>query len=239
MRLFKLCIALLITAGANAQGIVQPWTYRDNSFHYRANFGNGSSVVTHPSAVLELKGSLGFLPTRMTTVQRDAIPAPANALMIFNTDLGRYQYYLNGAWVDFSPSAPGAAPVTSVHGRTGAVTAQDGDYTLQQVMAGDNSTRIPFIMKSSNTANNGMLVRIGETSPTNGQLEVRSTSTPGRYVNLTPGNIQSFDYQFQSDAGGTVLMSYAGTGFYSQTLQAKSGEIALKSDIPADHTYLA
>jgi len=51
------------------------------------------------SAKLEIKSTVGgFLITRMTTIQRDAIDTPAEGLLIYNTDDNKVQYYVAGNW---------------------------------------------------------------------------------------------------------------------------------------------
>ena len=53
------------------------------------------------SAALEVSSTeKGFLPPRMTTSERDAIAAPANALMIFNTTDDCLQIYNHDEWND-------------------------------------------------------------------------------------------------------------------------------------------
>lgn len=60
--------------------------------------GLGSAIVT--SSILSLTSTtLGFLPPRMTTVQRDAIATPGNGLFIYNTSTGVYNYYNGSVWV--------------------------------------------------------------------------------------------------------------------------------------------
>ncbi|MCB0770238.1 MAG: hypothetical protein KDC00_07515 [Flavobacteriales bacterium] len=52
------------------------------------------------SALLDLTSTgKGLLLPRMTTVQRNAIPAPAMSLMIYNTTSGRFEYFDGLAWV--------------------------------------------------------------------------------------------------------------------------------------------
>ena len=51
--------------------------------------------------------SKGFLPPRMTTVQRDAIGTPATGLMIYNTTTNQYNSYDGGAWVALAMSGGG------------------------------------------------------------------------------------------------------------------------------------
>ncbi|MCB9217517.1 MAG: hypothetical protein H6616_16725 [Ignavibacteria bacterium] len=65
-------------------------------------------IAVHPSAVLELISTTkGFLLPRMTEAQRDAIVSPAEALMIFNTTSGRFQYWdaNTTSWETFLTSA--------------------------------------------------------------------------------------------------------------------------------------
>lgn len=56
-----------------------------------------------PSAVALLEVSSttkGFLPPRMTTAQRDAISAPPDGLMLYNTSTNKLQVRAAGSWVD-------------------------------------------------------------------------------------------------------------------------------------------
>ncbi len=57
------------------------------------------TTTTHASAVLDINSTTrGVLIPRMTMAQRDAIPAPAKGLLVYDTNEGLYQY--NGsAWV--------------------------------------------------------------------------------------------------------------------------------------------
>jgi len=59
-------------------------------------FGTQSPAV---SSLLDLTSTTkGFLPPRMTTVQRDAIVSPTNGLVIYNTTTGLFNGYQGGAW---------------------------------------------------------------------------------------------------------------------------------------------
>jgi hypothetical protein len=52
-----------------------------------------------PSALLELRSdSSGLLLPRLTTVQRDAISAPAEGLHVYDTDLHKTYYFNGGTW---------------------------------------------------------------------------------------------------------------------------------------------
>jgi len=51
------------------------------------------------SASIDLQGTTtGVLVNRLTTVQRDAIAAPATSLLIYNTTTARFEYYTGSAW---------------------------------------------------------------------------------------------------------------------------------------------
>ncbi len=63
------------------------------------------------SAALELNDTTrGFLPTRMTTTQMNAIASPTEGLMLFNTDDSSFYYYDGTNWVTFgSGSSSGSS----------------------------------------------------------------------------------------------------------------------------------
>jgi hypothetical protein len=74
--------------------------------------GNGNvgigTISTEESAKLEVNStSGGFLPPRMTEMQRDDISLPATGLLIYQTDGTQGHYYYNGsAWVSLSGQSP-------------------------------------------------------------------------------------------------------------------------------------
>lgn len=75
-------------------------------FYSNAQVGIGT---TNPddSAMLDIASTTkGFLPPRMTTVQRDAITTPASGLLIFNNTTNQLNYYNGTVWkiveTDFS-----------------------------------------------------------------------------------------------------------------------------------------
>lgn len=57
------------------------------------------ATPAHPSAVLEVFSNIkGFLPPRHTTTQRNAIAAPAEGLVVYNTSEDCLNIYQNGTW---------------------------------------------------------------------------------------------------------------------------------------------
>jgi hypothetical protein len=73
------------------------------SFQNNVRIGAGTSSETAtPTAALEISSiNRGFLPPRMTAVQRNAISSPATGLMIFCTNcgpVGQPQFYSGSSW---------------------------------------------------------------------------------------------------------------------------------------------
>jgi hypothetical protein len=70
---------------------------------YISTNGRVAIGTTNPNAdaLLDLTStSLGFLPPRMTTAQRDAINTPTAGLVLYNTSTNKLQVRTNTAWAD-------------------------------------------------------------------------------------------------------------------------------------------
>lgn len=64
---------------------------------------NTDGTTADPSAMLDVKSTTkGMLVPRMTTVQRNAIPMPANGLLVYDTDLNKFYFYNGTEWGTFS-----------------------------------------------------------------------------------------------------------------------------------------
>ena len=69
-----------------------------NFYNNGSNIGVGTTTP-NASAKLEVNSTVqGFLPPRMTTVQRDAIAAPAIGLVIFNTTTNCLNFFIGSGW---------------------------------------------------------------------------------------------------------------------------------------------
>lgn len=67
-------------------------------FDSSAQVGVGTQTPS-PSAVLDVTSTTkGFLPPRMTSVQRNSISSPATGLMIYNTDVNAVQFFNGTTW---------------------------------------------------------------------------------------------------------------------------------------------
>jgi hypothetical protein len=82
--------------------------FSDDLLALNARVGIGTQSP-HISAALEIDSDTeGFLPSRLTNVQRDAISSPVAGLFIFNTDEELFQYYDGAAWqsLNLEPCVP-------------------------------------------------------------------------------------------------------------------------------------
>lgn len=103
---------------------------------------NGSPV----SAALEIQSTdTALLLSRMTTAQMNAIPNPANGMLIYNTTVNQMYSYTAGAWI---PVAEGA--VGDVVGPNVSITDDIAIFadTSGKVLAdsGVNITKVPLLM---------------------------------------------------------------------------------------------
>ncbi|WP_412474281.1 tail fiber domain-containing protein [Halobacteriovorax sp. YZS-1-1] len=80
------------------------------------NFYTSFGIGTTPdaSAALDVSStSKGFLPPRMTSVQRNAIASPAEGLVVYDTDIQEIYVYKGGAWRAVGDSVTGAGDAES------------------------------------------------------------------------------------------------------------------------------
>lgn len=69
---------------------------------------NTNGAAADASAMLDVSStSKGFLPPRMTTIQRAGIQSPTDGLMVFDSDTKSYWYY-STAWKEIPNASPGS-----------------------------------------------------------------------------------------------------------------------------------
>jgi len=125
-------------------------------------------LVPDTSAVLHLESTdKGFLPPRMTTVQRDAIFQPADGLVIFNTSDSTVQYFNGQCWL-----------------RTFQRTCNDCFFNLSATSVADTIDRV---ITDSVTFQISVNQVIG--SPQNIGFSVVTQLPLGMTVNITPNPI--------------------------------------------------
>lgn len=88
---------------------------------------NTDGSAPDPSALLDMKSTTkGLLAPRMTTFQRDQIPAPAAGLVIFNTDCEEFQYYKSSGWKTLGSSSGQIASPGVINGSTNLCAQASG-----------------------------------------------------------------------------------------------------------------
>lgn len=82
----------------NADGSVKISLW-SNLIKIMATNGVGIGGTPNAHSILDLQSTTkAFLPPRMTTIQRDAIPSPQEGMIIWNLDTHALSTYANGAW---------------------------------------------------------------------------------------------------------------------------------------------
>jgi uncharacterized protein (TIGR02145 family) len=162
------------------------WVVNNSNIH---NNGSGVGIGTaapDASAKVDISSSTqGFLPPRMTTVQRNAIASPAVGLTIYNTTVNCLQWWNGTVWYDgCGNNAPPAATLTTIN-CAGATTT--GTLT-------------------SGTAANGVSTAItytGGNAGTYSAQNVSSTGVTGLTATLAAGTL--------ANGAGSVTYTITGT----------------------------
>ena len=86
-------------AGCYFNGQIEQSTSGGQSASFRGYVRVGNLGANTPSAVLDVDSTtLGFLPPRMTTTQKNAITTPATGLVVYDTTLNKLAVYTGAAW---------------------------------------------------------------------------------------------------------------------------------------------
>jgi len=167
------------------------------------------------SSILELKTTnKGFLPPRMTDVQRDSIAAPVTGLTIFNTISGCLNIYIDTAWFEFC-----GVPVGTIATISCTDTVQTGILQAGVAAAGVNT-----VVRYTN-ANGG----------SHSGVIVNSTGVAGLTATLAAGNFAKGAGELVFAISGTPTS--AGEAAFAFTIGGKSctitRQVAATPPIPA------
>jgi uncharacterized protein (TIGR02145 family) len=149
------------------------------------NIGIGT-INPNASAITEMSSTTqGFLPPRMTTIQRNAINTPTNGLIIFNLSTGCLNYCFGGAWYEWCGNYVATVGTISTINCAGAIHTGTLTATLP---ASGVSSNINY------TGGNGGV---------HGGQTVNSTGVTGLTATLAPGNFAT--------GAGTLTYTISGT----------------------------
>ena len=143
-----------------------------NIFNSGAEVGIGT-VNPNTSAKLDVESTTqGFLPPRMTTVQRDAIASPATGLVIFNTTTNCLNFFIGSGWNETCGTLNTTGTISALN-CVGATTTE----TLNNGTAASGvSTTVPY------TVGNGGVYSAQAVSST-GVLGLTATLSAGTLAN--------------------------------------------------------
>lgn len=138
--------------------------------------GIGVSGSVNSSAALEVNSTAkGFLPPRMTTVQRDAINSPADGLIIYNSTSGKLNIRENNSWSELSTT--NRAQTVSGNNTFSGTSTFNGAATL----AGTNTISGPTTISGASTFNNTAIFNnpttLAGTNSITGNTTISGTST--------------------------------------------------------------
>ena len=121
------------------------------TFSVQSQIGMGTPNPD-PSAVLELSSTQkGFLPPRLTTLQRNAIVQPAEGLTIYNTNKDCLEWYNKSGWYNLcGDNPPAVADYTCNTLETGTMTAGDPVYGVSQTITADVSAPGSYDISATN-----------------------------------------------------------------------------------------
>jgi len=168
------------------------------------------------SALLDLTSTAkGFLPPRMTTLQRGAIATPANGLQVYDTDLKDLMIFNGTAWV--KPGSSSSSGVTSVSG-TAPIAVANGTTTpvisLPAAASGQSGYLSAADWATFNAKGSGTVTSVTASGP----LSVATgTTTPA--ISLTGiipaanGGAGLVNGILKANGAGTVSAAVSGTDF--------------------------
>ncbi len=190
------------------------WVVNGTNFYNNgSNLGVGTTSP-HASALTDMTSTTqGFLPPRMTTVQRNAIASPAVGLTIYNTTVNCLQWWNGTVWYDgCGNNAPPAAALSTIN-CAGATTT--GTLT-------------------SGAAANGVSTAIsytGGNAGTYGAQSVSSTGVVGLTATLAAGTLANGNGSVTYTITGTPAS--AGTASFAITLGGQSCSFTVNVSAPA------
>ena len=162
------------------------WVLNNSNIH---NNGAGVGIGTtspNASAKVEITSTTqGFLPPRMTTVQRDAIPSPAAGLTIYNTTVNCLQWWNGTSWYDGCGNNVPSAVLSTLNcvgaTTTGVLaigTAASGVLTTVSYTGGNGGTYAAQAVSSTGVLGLTANLSAGTLAFASGNLVYTITGTP-------------------------------------------------------------
>jgi hypothetical protein len=154
---------------------------------------NADNSAPDNSAMLDVKSTtMGLLPPRMTSSQRDAINNPANGLIIFNTTSGCPNYYSSGNWYEWYGNVVGSIASLDCISATHTGTLSEG------TPASGVSSSVPYTQGNGGTHQ-------GQTVSSTGVTGLTAATPAGSFAN----GAGSLTYTITGTPGSSGPASFA------------------------------
>jgi uncharacterized protein (TIGR02145 family) len=213
------------------------------------------TTTPHASAQLEVSSTTkGFLPPRLTTVQRNAIANPATGLQIYNlttntleyktasgwvslisnpngVNSGEMQYWDGSAWVVIPSSTNDGAILSVVGGIPTWVAAPDAPI-IGNATGGDTQARVSFTAPAS--SGSAAIVAFPVSSGSGG-IRATGISSPIIVTGLTNGTAYTFTVTAINSFGTGVASaaSYPVTPYQVTSVTSPTGQIWMDRNLGA------
>ena len=222
MRKVMALLALIITY---ATGYAQ-YTPIPGNHNYTGHerFANGVAIgdtARAASAILELKSTnKGFKINSVTTSQMLAIGSPVNGLQVFNSDSGKFYYYVSGVWTQLAGGS-GTTGATGPTGPTGPTGAAGGTGAT-----GITGATGPFLFPSDSITKHAWSLT-GNAGTTAGTNFIGTTDSKDLYFKTK--NTTAIVVDTNQNVGiGTVVSNYklsVDGKFYVNVSRSGSGNV--------------
>jgi len=165
--------------------------------------------------------TLGFLPPRMTTTQRDAISSPATGLEIYNTTTNLYNFYNGTAWTVFAAGGSGDMILADVQTNIGVKTFNDTTLLLRNV-ANTFSLTLTNTVTSAQTltfpdATDTMVGKATTDTLINKSIDLTNNTLTGTVAEFdTAVTDDNFVYEGAENTWGTNNQNISATGEWQE-----------------------
>ncbi len=197
---------------------------QDNANLFFDNTANALGVGTNTitaSAILQLDSTnKGFLPPRLTTLEKDAIASPAEGLTLFDSDLNKLNVYNGTEWKNVGSAEIGGEITGGTAGSilfvgTGPVLAQDNTSFFWD----DASNRLGILDNTPSYA-----LDVAGDGRFTGSLAVGSASVDSDYgISITKSGASAVGYRGVSSAVTSTSNADAIGGVFSGTVTGGTG----------------
>ena len=197
MRKVMALLALIITY---ATGYAQ-YTPIPGNHNYTGHerFANGVAIgdtARAASAILELKSTnKGFKINSVTTSQMLAIGSPVNGLQVFNSDSGKFYYYVSGVWTQLAGGTGVTGPTgptgpTGSAGATGPTGAQGITGPTGASLTSGTPNEVPYFDAQGNVISDQYFLRQTGNNKTTTITAIDSTDA-GNFstIDIVPGSV--------------------------------------------------